>query len=162
VELWEVLFELRRPYYREYQDNVEPIMANMQFLGSLPTDVPVGLVTRTPEERVLALMKRFAFPVSRFGKLTCVPQKDVSKAHMYEVTAGALGIRLHECAAVEDTQTGIAEARRAGTALGQRMALVVASPTPMTAVQDFGEADLVVHGGLLKLQALAGTLVQSS
>jgi beta-phosphoglucomutase-like phosphatase (HAD superfamily) len=158
VEPWEVFFELRRPYYREHQDRVEPIRSNVQFLNGLPEDVLVGLVTRTPEDRVRALMERFAIPVGRFGTLTCRPQKDVSKCRMYEETAGTLELRLDECAAVEDTETGVADAALAGASQGQRMALVIACPTPMTAVQEFGAADLVVHGGLLKLQALAGAL----
>ena len=158
VEPWEVLFELRRPYYQRYQDNVEPIVDNVQFLTTLPDNVPVGLVTRTPEDRVRALMERFAIPVSRFRKLACVPQKDVSKARMYEDTASALGISLDQCAAVEDTETGVADARRAGAEQGKRVGLIVACPTPMTAVQEFGAADLIVHGGLRKLRTLAAAL----
>lgn len=158
VEPWEVLFELRRPYYQRYQDNVEQIADNVQFLTTLPEAVPVGLVTRTPEDRVRALMERFAIRVSRFRKLACVPQKDVSKARMYEDTANALGISLDQCAAVEDTETGVADAQRAGAAQGQRMGLIIACPTPMTAVQAFGAADLVVHGGLLTLRVLASAL----
>ena len=157
-----MLFELRRPYYREYQDNVEPILSNVRFLESLPKDIPVGLVTRTPEDRVRALMQRFALPVSRFGVLTCMPQKDVSKTQMYEITASRLRVRLDQCVAVEDTETGVTDAGRAGASQGQRMALVIACPTPMTAAQDFGAADLVVRGGLLRLQALAGVLGQMS
>jgi beta-phosphoglucomutase-like phosphatase (HAD superfamily) len=162
VEPWEVMFELRRPYYERYQNNVEPIAANVEFLVSLSQDAPAGLVTRTPEDRVRALMERFAIPAGRFGVLTCRPEKDVSKAQMYEITASRLGIRLDLCAAVEDTETGVRDAERAGSSQGQRMALIIACPTPMTAVQEFGAADLVVHGGLLKLRALAGALGQMS
>jgi beta-phosphoglucomutase-like phosphatase (HAD superfamily) len=162
VEPWEILFELRRPYYAKYQDNVEPITGNVQFMKDLPKNAPVGLVTRTPEDRVRALMERFAIPVSRFGTLTCMPQKHVSKTQMYEHTANILGLPLDQCAAVEDTETGIADARRAGATQGQQMGLIIGSPTPMTAVQEFGEADLVVHGGLLTLRALAGALGQAS
>jgi beta-phosphoglucomutase-like phosphatase (HAD superfamily) len=157
-EPWEVFFELRRPYYLRYQDNVDPISGNVQFLTSLPEDVPVGLVTRTPEDRVRALMNRFAIPVGRFGTLTCVPQKDVSKAQMYERTASHLGIELDRCAAVEDTETGVVDARRAGETRGQRMGVIIACPTPITAVQNFGAADLVVRGGLSTLRALADSL----
>jgi beta-phosphoglucomutase-like phosphatase (HAD superfamily) len=158
TEPWEILFEIRRPYYQRYEDKVEPIMANVEFLDGLAKDIPVGLVTRTPEDRVRALMERFGIPAGRFGMMTCIPQKDVSKSRMYEDTARSLGIRLEQCAAVEDTETGVAEARKAGAMQGQRMGLIVACPTQMTAVQGFGAADLVVQGGLLKLRALAGAL----
>jgi HAD superfamily hydrolase (TIGR01509 family) len=160
TEAWEVLFELRRPYYEIYEDNVEPIGASIEFLDGLPKDIPVGLVTRTPEDRVRALMARFAIPAGRFGTLACVAKKDVTKSRMYEDAARRLGVRLEQCAAVEDTETGIAEARKAGSTQGQTVGLVVACPTPMTAVQAFGAADLVVQGGLLKLRALAGVLGQ--
>lgn len=155
-EPWEVLFELRRPYYLRYQENVEPIAPNVQFLEALPAQVPVGLVTRTPEDRVRALMARFAIPASRFRLLTCRPQGDISKAQMYEETASGLGVRLEKCAAVEDTETGLTDARKAGAASGGCIGLVIACPTPMTAVQEFSQADLVVHGGLLTLRLLAG------
>jgi HAD superfamily hydrolase (TIGR01509 family) len=160
IEPWEVLFEIRRPYYQRFEDNVEPIAANVEFLDGLSKNIPVGLVTRTPEDRVRALMERFAIPTGRFGTLTCVPQKETLKARMYEETARKLGVQLEQCAAVEDTETGVAEARRAGAAQGRRIGLVVACPTPMTAVQAFGAADLVVQGGLLKLRALAGVFEQ--
>jgi beta-phosphoglucomutase-like phosphatase (HAD superfamily) len=161
-EPWEVFFELRRPYYQRYQDNVDPISGNVHFLTSLPEDVAVGLVTRTPEDRVRALMERFAIPVGRFGTLTCVPQKEVSKAQMYERTASHLGIELGRCAAVEDTETGVVDARRAGEAHGQRMAVIIACPTPITAVQDFGAADLVVRGGLSTLAVLTDSVSHRS
>ncbi len=157
VEPWEVLFELRRPYYLRYQENVELIGPNVQFLEALPAETPVGLVTRTPEDRVRALMTRFSIPVGRFRVLTCRPQGDISKAQMYEETASGLGVSLEACAAVEDTETGVTDARRAGSA-GGRIGLVIACPTPMTAVQEFSQADLVVYGGLLTLQALAGAI----
>jgi len=158
VEAWEVLFEIRRPFYAEYEDSVEPINANVEFLSRLSKEMPVGLVTRTPGDRVRTLMERFAMPVDRFGAMTCVAQKTVSKSRMYEDTARKLGVKLEECAAVEDTETGITEARKAGSERGECIGLVIASPTPMTAVQDFGAADLVVQGGLLKLRALEGAL----
>jgi len=161
IKPWEIFFELRRPHYQRYQDKVEPIVANVEFLVSLPEDAPVGLVTRTPEDRVRALMARFAIPVSRFGALTCKPQKDVSKAQMYEGTASSLEVELDHCAAVEDTETGAADAKRARGAQGQRMGLIIACPTPMTAVQEFGAADLIVHGGLPRLWALDGAFVQT-
>jgi hypothetical protein len=107
-------------------------------------------------------MERFAISISRFRKLACVPQKDVSKAEMYEDTANSLGMTLDQCAAVEDTETGVADAQRAAGEQGQRMGLIIACPTRMTAVQKFGAADLVVHGGLLTLRVLANALGHGS
>ena len=51
-------------------------------------------MTRTPEDRVRRLMAQFDIPVDRFGKLTCVAERSVTKAQMYELTAQALGVPL--------------------------------------------------------------------
>jgi beta-phosphoglucomutase-like phosphatase (HAD superfamily) len=160
VEPWEVFFELRRPYYLQYQENVEPIEPNLEFLAGLPQGVAVGLVTRTPEDRVRSLMERFAIPIGRFGALACRPEKNVSKAQMYEDAARRLGIPLDDCAAVEDTETGVADAAKAGSTGDARIGLIIACPTPMTESQEFGAADLLVRGGLLRLRALAAALGQ--
>ena len=109
----DVLFELRRPWFDKVVQRIEPIESNIRFLKQLPEATPVGLVTRTPEDRVRKLMAQFDIPVDRFGKLTCVAEKSVTKAQMYELTAEALGVSLEQCAAVEDTDIGVTEARAA-------------------------------------------------
>jgi beta-phosphoglucomutase-like phosphatase (HAD superfamily) len=150
----DVLFELRRPWFDKVVQRTEPIESNIRFLKRLPDATPVGLVTRTPEDRVRKLMTRFDIPVARFAKLTCVTERGVTKAQMYELTAQALGVSLEQCAAVEDTDIGVTEARAARAADGSGMGLVIACPTDMTEVQPFTAADLIVRTGLSVLLAL--------
>ena len=107
----DVLFELRRPWFDKVVQRIVPLESNIRFLKQLPDSTPVGLVTRTPEDRVRRLMAQFEIPVERFGKLTCVAERNVTKAQMYELTAQALGAPLAQCAAVEDTDIGVTEAR---------------------------------------------------
>lgn len=152
----DVLFELRRPWFDQVVQRTEPIASNISFLRHLPGSTPIGLVTRTPEDRVRRLMTQFAIPVGRFGKLTCVAERSVAKAQMYERTAAALGVSLARCAAVEDTDIGVTEARAARGADGSGMGLVIACPTAMTEVQPFTAADLIVRTGLSSLLALMG------
>jgi beta-phosphoglucomutase-like phosphatase (HAD superfamily) len=152
----DVLFELRRPWFDKVVHRIEPIESNIRYLQHLPAWTPVGLVTRTPEERVRKLMAQFDIPAARFGKLTCVAEKRVTKAQMYELTAQALGVPLERCAAVEDTDVGVTEARAARSSRGGGMGLVIACPTAMTAVQSFAAADLIVRTGLSSLLALMG------
>ena len=113
-------------------------------------------MTRTPEDRVRGLMAQFDIPVDRFGKLTCVAERSVTKAQMYELTAQALGVPLEQCAAVEDTDIGVTDARAARAPDGSGMGLVIACPTAMTEVQPFTAADLIVRTGLSALLALMG------
>ena len=144
----DVLFELRRPWFDKVVQRIEPIESNIRFLKHLPASTPVGLVTRTPEDRVRRLMAQFDIPVDRFGKLTCTTERSVTKAQMYELTAGALGVPLEQCAAVEDTDIGITDPRAARGPDGSGMGLVIACPTAMTEVQPFSAADLIVRTGL--------------
>jgi beta-phosphoglucomutase-like phosphatase (HAD superfamily) len=152
----DVLFELRRPWFDKVVQRIEPLDSNIRFLKRLPGSTPVGLVTRTPEDRVRKLMAQFDIPVDRFGKLACVAERSVTKAQMYELTAQALGVPLAQCAAVEDTDIGVTEAHAARAADGSGMGLVIACPTNMTAVQPFSAADLIVQTGLSALLALMG------
>jgi beta-phosphoglucomutase-like phosphatase (HAD superfamily) len=152
----DVLFELRRPWFDKVVRRIEPLESNIRFLRHLPASTPVGLVTRTPEDRVRKLMAQFNIPVDRFGKLTCVAERSVTKAQMYELTAGALGVSLACCAAVEDTDIGVTDARAARGPDGSGMGLVIACPTDMTAVQPFSAADLIVRTGLSALLVLMG------
>jgi beta-phosphoglucomutase-like phosphatase (HAD superfamily) len=152
----DVLFELRRPWFDKVVQRIEPIESNIIFLKHLPDSTPVGLVTRTPEDRVRRLMAQFAIPVERFGKLTCVAERGVTKAQMYELTAQALGVPLAQCAAIEDTDIGVTDARAARAPDGSGMGLVIACPTAMTEVQPFTAADLIVRTGLSALLALMG------
>jgi beta-phosphoglucomutase-like phosphatase (HAD superfamily) len=150
----DVLFELRRPWFDKVVQRIEPIESNIRFLKHLPASTPVGLVTRTPEDRVRRLMAQFEIPVDRFGKLTCVAERSVTKAQMYELTAQALGVPLEHCAAVEDTDIGVTDARAARAPDGSGMGLVIACPTAMTEVQPFTAADLIVRTGLSALLTL--------
>ena len=152
----DVLFELRRPWFDRVVQRIEPIESNIRFLKQLPDSTPVGLVTRTPEDRVRGLMAQFEIPVDRFGKLTCVAERSVTKAQMYELTAQALGVPLEQCTAVEDTDIGVTEARAARAPDGSGMGLVIACPTAMTEVQPFTAADLIVRTGLSALLTLMG------
>jgi beta-phosphoglucomutase-like phosphatase (HAD superfamily) len=152
----DVLFELRRPWFDKVVQRIEPIEGNIRFLEHLPASTPFGLVTRTPEDRVRRLMAQFNIPVERFGKLTCVTEKSVTKAQMYEIMAEALGVSLAHCAAVEDTDIGVTEARAARGSDGGGMGLVIACPTAMTEVQPFTAADLIVRTGLSALLTLMG------
>jgi beta-phosphoglucomutase-like phosphatase (HAD superfamily) len=152
----DVLFELRRPWFDKVVQRIEPIESNIIFLKHLPDSTPVGLVTRTPEDRVRRLMAQFDIPADRFGKFTCVAAKSVTKAQMYELTAQALGVPLEKCAAVEDTDIGVTDARAARAPDGSGMGLVIACPTDMTEVQPFTAADLIVRTGLSALLALMG------
>jgi len=152
----DVLFELRRPWFDKVVQRIEPIESNIRFLKHLPGPIPVGLVTRTPEDRVRGLMAQFEIPVGRFGKLTCVAERSVTKAQMYELTAQSLGVPLEQCAAVEDTDIGVTDARAARAPDGSGMGLVIACPTAMTEVQPFTAADLIVRTGLSALLALMG------
>jgi beta-phosphoglucomutase-like phosphatase (HAD superfamily) len=150
----DVLFELRRPWFDKVVQRIVPLESNIRFLKLLPDSTPVGLVTRTPEERVRRLMAQFEIPVDRFGKLTCVTERSVTKAQMYELTAQALGVSLAQCAAVEDTDIGVTDARAARAPDGSGMGLVIACPTAMTEVQPFTAADLIVRTGLSALLTL--------
>ena len=152
----DVLFEVRRPWFDRVVQRIEPIESNIRFLKQLPDSTPVGLVTRTPEVRVRRLMAQFEIPVDRFGKLTCVAERSVTKAQMYELTAQVLGVPLEQCAAVEDTDIGVTDARAARAPDGSGMGLVIACPTDMTEVQPFSAADLIVRTGLSALLALMG------
>ena len=152
----DVLFELRRPWFDKVVQRIVPLESNIRFLKLLPDSTPVGLVTRTPEERVRRLMAQFEIPVDRFGKLTCVTERSVTKAQMYELTAQALGVSLAQCAAVEDTDIGVTDARAARAPDGSGMGLVIACPTAMTEVQPFTAADLIVRTGLSALLTLMG------
>jgi beta-phosphoglucomutase-like phosphatase (HAD superfamily) len=152
----DVLFELRRPWFDKVVQRIEPIESNIRFLRHLPGSTPVGLVTRTPEDRVRRLMAQFDIPVDRFATLSCVTERSVTKAQMYERTAAALGVSLAQCAAVEDTDIGVTDARAARAPDGSGMGLVIACPTDMTAVQPFTAADLIVLTGLSALIALTG------
>ena len=58
----DVLFELRRPWFDKVVQRIEPIESNIRFLKHLPDPTPVGLVTRTPEDRVRGLMAQFEHP----------------------------------------------------------------------------------------------------
>lgn len=132
---WEVLYELRRPHYEQVKESIEPISANIEFLERLPSNVQAALVTRTKQDDVVDAMRRFNIPVDRFACLVCRPQKDITKAAMYEEAARTMGVLLDACAAVEDTQVGIEEARKARGAVGEGVGVVIASPTKMTWVQ---------------------------
>ena len=58
--------------------------------------------------------------MGRFGKLTCVAERSVTKAQMYELTAQSLGVPLDQCAAVKDTDIGVTDPRAARTPDAQR------------------------------------------
>lgn len=130
---YEVLYELRRPYYEQVRESIAPITANIEFRKRLPPEVKTALVTRTHQPEVESAMQRFGIPA--FSCMVCRPQKSVSKADMYQEVAGTLDLSLRECAAIEDTQVGIEAARSARSRDGCGMGVVIACPTGMTWVQ---------------------------
>ena len=154
----DVLFELRRPWFDKVVQRIEPIESNIRFLKHLPASTPVGLVTRTPEDRVRRLMAQFRDPCrTGSGSSTCVAARGV--------TRGPADVRAH----------GASARRSAGTMCGRRghrhrghrcacgswpdgsgMGLVIACPTAMTEVQPFTAADLIVRTGLSALLTLMG------
>ena len=80
----------------------------------------------------LGLFAKFSATACRDDVPSPKPEPDV-----YRLAVNRLGLRPHECAALEDSQTGIIAAHRAGLK-------TVAVPGPSTRHHDFAQADWLV------------------
>ncbi|HVW22180.1 MAG TPA: HAD family phosphatase [Opitutaceae bacterium] len=118
----------------------QPLLPGVQALieAAFAAGLKLGVASNSRHPHVdgnlerLGLLARFQATACRDDVPSPKPEPDV-----YRLAVNRLGLRPHECVALEDSQTGIIAARRAGLR-------TVAVPGASTKHHDFAQADWVV------------------
>lgn len=153
---WKAVAFDRAVVYEALKNTAPPIPHTLAFLQNVrASGLAAGLVTRTGREATLAHLRRIGLGPEAFAAIVCEDDAEVAgqdKEGFYRFACERLGAEPPEAVAIEDTDTGVAAAHRAG------MGVIVAAPTSMTRNHDFLSrgAHLIVQDlSVLTAEALA-------
>jgi beta-phosphoglucomutase-like phosphatase (HAD superfamily) len=141
---WKGIAFDRGRLYEHMKNDAPAISTTIELLGAArQAGLSVGLVTRTGRDVTLKHLKRIGLAPDVFGAMVCEGDADVlglNKDEFYRSACTKLGVSPENAVAVEDTDTGVGSAHKAG------MGFIVAAPTLLTRRQNFiaQGADIVV------------------